>query len=282
MLLLFIALPLAVAGVTPLSSKAGKRLPDILAILTMAALLLLAFFHWGRMAAGDALDWDAVGFGLPLHISLRMDGFSFLLLVTISLVSLFVSIFSVKYMERYGDPGTYYALFLLMVSGMNGLVLTTDLFNMYVFLEVAVVASYALVAFSQKQESIEAAFKYLMLSVVATTGILLAISLIYLSMGTLGVKELGRLVKSGMGAGLTGICLAFFLMGFGLKAALVPFHAWLPDAHPSAPAPISAMLSGLMIKVSGIYALIRVVYDIFGLSPMISQTMIFLVSSPWL
>jgi multicomponent Na+:H+ antiporter subunit D len=276
MLLLFIAFPLAVAAITPLLSRASKRLPDILATLTMATLLLLAFFYWGRIGAEQAFDWDSAGFGLPLHVSLRMDGFSFLLLVTISLVSLFVSVFSPKYMEHYGDKGAYNALFLLMVCGMNGLVLTTDLFNMYVFLEVAAVASYALVAFSQKQDSIEAAFKYLMLSVVATTVILLAISFIYLTMGTLRFNDLGRAVKSGMGADLTGICLAFFLMGFGLKAALVPFHAWLHDAHLSAPAPISAMLSGLLIKVSGIYALVRVVYDIFGLSPMISQTMILL------
>jgi multicomponent Na+:H+ antiporter subunit D len=65
------------------------------------------------------------------------------------------------------------------------------------------------------------------------------------------------------GGGLAiGVCLAFFIMGFGLKAALVPFHAWLPDAHPSAPAPISAMLSGLLIKVSGVYALFRIIYSV--------------------
>ncbi|MDY0231737.1 MAG: proton-conducting transporter membrane subunit, partial [Candidatus Saccharicenans sp.] len=66
-------------------------------------------------------------------------------------------------------------------------------------------------------------------------------------------------------------CVAFFIMGFGLKAALIPFHAWLPDAHPSAPAPISAMLSGLLIKVSGIYALFRILYSVVGLSPALSR-----------
>jgi multicomponent Na+:H+ antiporter subunit D len=121
---------------------------------------------------------------------------------------------------------------------------------------------------------VEAAFKYLMLSAVATTGILLAIAFIYLMNGTLQIEALGDLVRTNMEAGLVSLCLAFFLMGFGLKAALVPFHAWLPDAHPSAPAPISAMLSGVLIKVSGIYALVRVVYNIMGLPPAVGQAMI--------
>jgi multicomponent Na+:H+ antiporter subunit D len=160
------------------------------------------------------------------------------------------------------------------VAGMNGLVLTTDLFNLYVFLEVAAIASYALVAFSQKQDGVEAAFKYLMLSAVATTGILLASAFIYLMNGTLQIEALGDLVRTNMEPGLVSLCLAFFLMGFGVKAALVPFHAWLPDAHPSAPAPISAMLSGVLIKVSGVYALVRVVYNILGLPPAVGQAMI--------
>ncbi|MDP2808157.1 MAG: proton-conducting transporter membrane subunit, partial [bacterium] len=213
---------------------------------------------------------------LPVKISLAMDGFSLLLLLIISLISLFACIYSVNYMEHYGAKGSYYALFMLMVAGMNGLVLTTDLFNMYVFLEVAAVASYALVAFGQKHDEVEAAFKYLMLSVVATTGILLAMSFVYLMTGTFGITDLAYAVKNGMDAKLIGLCLALFLMGFGLKSAMAPFHAWLPDAHPSAPAPISAMLSGVLIKVSGIYALVRVVYNIFGLPAQVSTALMVL------
>jgi len=275
-LLLLIVIPLAVAALLPLLQRIGKRLPDLLATLTTGGTLILSLSYVGRMASGSPLHWDSATLGIPLHLSLMVDGFSLLLLITISLISLFVSIFSIRYMDHYGDKGVYCALFLLMVSGMNGLVLTTDLFNMYVFLEVAAVSSYALVAFSQKQDGIEAAFKYLMLSAVATTGILIAISFIYLTTGTLAIAGLGQMVRSSMQTGLISLCLAIFLMGFGLKAAIVPFHAWLPDAHPSAPAPISAMLSGVLIKVSGIYALVRVVYDIFGLPPAISQAMILL------
>jgi multicomponent Na+:H+ antiporter subunit D len=276
MLLLYIAIPLAVAGFLPILSRLWKGLPDILGSLTMAVLLGMGLSQITAVAGGGSVLWQAGDTGLPLRIGLMLDGFSLLILVTIALVSLFACIFSVNYMEHYGGKGSYYALFLVMVAGMNGLVLTTDLFSMYVFLEVAAVASYALVAFGLKHDEVEAAFKYLMLSVVATTGILLAMSFIYLMGGTLQIAEIATYIGLTMNQKLAGLCLAFFLLGFGLKAALVPFHAWLPDAHPSAPAPISAMLSGVLIKVSGIYALVRVVYSIFGMPPVLTQVLMVL------
>jgi multicomponent Na+:H+ antiporter subunit D len=101
-------------------------------------------------------------------------------------------------------------------------------------------------------------------------------SFVYLMTGTFGIADLAYAVRNGMDVRLIGLCLALFLMGFGLKAAMVPFHAWLPDAHPSAPAPISAMLSGVLIKVSGIYALVRVVYNIFGLPAQVSTALMVL------
>lgn len=276
MLLLFIVIPLAMAALMPLVSRLWKGLPDILGTLTMAVTLGLGLSQIRLISAGHRILWDAGALGLPLKAGLMMDGFSLLLIITISLISLFACIYSINYMEHYGAKGSYYALFLLMVAGMNGLVLTVDLFSMYVFLEVAAVASYALVAFGRKHDEVEAAFKYLMLSVVATTGILLAMSFLYLMTGTMNLRDLALLAGSGLDLRLIGLCLALFLMGFGLKAAMVPFHAWLPDAHPSAPAPISAMLSGVLIKVSGIYALVRVVYGVFGLPAQVSQVMIWL------
>jgi multicomponent Na+:H+ antiporter subunit D len=276
MLLLYIAIPLAVAGFLPILSRLWRGLPDILGSLTMAVLLGLGLSQIPAVAGGGSVLWQAGDSGLPLRIGLMLDGFSLLMLVTIALISLFACIFSVNYMEHYGGKGSYYALFLVMVAGMNGLVLTTDLFTMYVFLEVAAVASYALVAFGLKHDEVEAAFKYLMLSVVATTGILLAMSFIYLMGGTLQIPEIAAYIGATMNDKLAGLCLACFLLGFGLKAAVVPFHAWLPDAHPSAPAPISAMLSGVLIKVSGIYALVRVVYSVWGMPPVLTQVLMVL------
>ncbi|MBA7701869.1 Na(+)/H(+) antiporter subunit D [subsurface metagenome] len=175
-------------------------------------------------------------------------------------------LFSVRYMEQYTAKAKYLSLFMLMVAGMNGVVLSGDIFNLFVFLEIASIASYALVGFGCEHEELEASFKYMVLGTIASIFILFAVALVYGNTGSLNMAYISKSIQSsGLNAGLA-FALGLFIAGFGLKAALVPFHAWLPDAHPSAPAPISAMLSGVLIKALGVYALARVVFNVFGIS----------------
>jgi multicomponent Na+:H+ antiporter subunit D len=155
-------------------------------------------------------------------------------------------------------------------------VLVTDLFQVYIFLEVAAVASYALVAYGLERDELEASFKYLMLSVIASAAILVSIALLFGLTGGLSFAAVAKGLRTLNAPLAVGLCAALFLMGFGLKAALIPFHAWLPDAHPSAPAPISAILSGLLIKVSGVYAIVRILFNVFGLTPVLSQVLMWL------
>ncbi|MDD8025273.1 MAG: NADH-quinone oxidoreductase subunit M [Acidobacteriota bacterium] len=274
MIFLYIGLPLIVAAVLPLVGKVSKKvLPDVLANGVFLFLFAYAVTGARGLLAGGALHQTFAWFGEPLGIQIAVDGFSLFMLTVVALVSACVGLYSISYMEHYGAKANYYALLLMMVAGMNGLLLVTDLFQIYIFLEVAAVASYALVAFGREQAELEAAFKYLMLSVVASAAVMIAIALLYGLTGSLsftGVAEgLRQLDAKAAGA----IASALFLMGFGLKAALVPFHAWLPDAHPSAPAPISAILSGLLIKVSGVYAMTRIFFHVFGLTPALSDVL---------
>jgi multicomponent Na+:H+ antiporter subunit D len=178
-------------------------------------------------------------------------------------------------MKKYTAKGKYYTLFLLMLAGMNGVVLTGDLFNLYVFLEIAAVASYALVAFGTEAEELEASFKYLIMGAVASAFILLGIGIIYGMTGTLNMADAARILSQGTSRTIMFVA-ALFIMGFGMKAAMVPFHAWLPDAHPSAPAPISAMLSGVLIKALGVYAIIRIFYNVLGMTPQLSSILLVL------
>ena len=149
---------------------------------------------------------------------------------------------------------------------MNGLIVTGDLFNLFVFLEVASIASYALVAFGTEAEELEASFKYAVMGSVASAFIFLGIAFLYGFTSTLNMADMAQVLSSKPGTGLVPFVSVLFLMGFGLKAALVPFHAWLPDAHPSAPASISAMLSGVLIKTLGVYALVRVFFNVIGIN----------------
>jgi multicomponent Na+:H+ antiporter subunit D len=279
LIFLFIALPLVVAGLLPLLGRVSKRvLPDVLANAVLLFLLVESVLLGKQLAGSGPYIRTFSWLGEPVNLRLAVDGFSLFMLFTVSLVGLCAGIFSIDYMKHYGSKANYYALFLVMIAGMNGLVLSTDLFNVYIFLEVAAVASYALVAFGLEYDELEASFKYLMLSVVASAFVLIAIAVLFGVTGDVSFAAVARGLQDTDSRWVVAACSALFIMGFGLKAALMPFHAWLPDAHPSAPAPISAMLSGLLIKVSGIYALTRVFFNVFGMTPALSTVLMSLAT----
>ncbi|MBA7576524.1 Na(+)/H(+) antiporter subunit D [subsurface metagenome] len=258
---LFVAIPLVTAFVLPLFGRKGKSAATLLANLATTALLVLSIGTIGQSAVYEIGNWS-----IPLGINFVLDGLSSLLLLVISVVSAAAMLFGVRYMEQYTAKAKYLCLFMLMVAGMNGVVLSGDIFNLFVFLEIASLASYALVGFGCEHEELEAAFKYMVLGTIGSIFVLFGVALVYGNTGTLNMAYISKAItESGLNAGL-GFALALFIVGFGLKAALVPFHAWLPDAHPSAPAPISAMLSGVLIKSLGVYALARVVFNIFGIT----------------
>jgi multicomponent Na+:H+ antiporter subunit D len=250
-------LPLIAVLLMPWASRLGKWAANGLAIAAAGLLLLLTL----RLipAIGTGLKFEMFGARFAL------DSVSLLFLVVVNAVAFACIIYATSYIAHLGGRGKFFALLLIMVLGLNAMLLTRDLFSLYVFLEVASIASYVLVAFGLEHDGIESAIKYLLLSAVATSMIVLGIALIYLNTGTLEFDAL-KAILSGHAGGLPVIFLltaALFIGGFGLKAALMPFHAWLPDAHPSAPAPISAMLSGVVIKVAGVYALARIFFCIF-------------------
>jgi multicomponent Na+:H+ antiporter subunit D len=248
--------PIAVL-LMPWASRAGKWAANTLAIV--ATGLLLFFTLRLIPAIGTGLKFEAFGARFAL------DSVSLLFLVVVNSVAFACMIYATSYINHLGGRGKFFSLLIIMVSGLNAMLLTRDLFSLYIFLEVASIASYVLVAFGLEYDGIESAIKYLLLSAVATSMILIGIALVYMTTGTLEFDALKILLAS-QGGNLPAIFLliaALFIAGFGLKAALMPFHAWLPDAHPSAPAPISAMLSGVVIKVAGVYALTRIFFYIF-------------------
>ena len=263
---LFVAVPLGAAFLLPILGKLRARWGlDALAVVVAAFLFALALAALLGGSAGVVWigGWTP-GPNAPLGINMYADGLTRLMLLTMSLVALAAVFFSVQYMQRFTGKGLYYSLFFLMVAGMNGVVLTGDLFNLYVFLEVAAVSSYALVAFGCESEELEASFKYLVLGAVGSTFVLFGVGMCYNQAGTLNMAQIAEFVQANGVNPVLLLAASLFFAGFGLKAAMVPFHAWLPDAHPSAPAPISAMLSGVLIKALGVYALCRVFFNVLG------------------
>ena len=276
MLPFFVIIPLGTAFLISLLGKRIKGFPDVLANLGTLSLLAFSLYSIKLVNAYKVIVYKVGGWVPPIGICMVLDGLTSFMLVTVNLVSFLVTIYSVSYMKKYTDKYRFYTLFMLMLAGMNGIIITGDLFNLFVFVEIASIASYALVAFGTEAEELEASFKYAVMGSVASSFILLGIAMLYSYTGTLNMADIS-LVISSKGAGiLVNFIAVLFLMGFGLKAALVPFHAWLPDAHPSAPAPISAMLSGVFIKTLGVYALCRIFFNILGVSDKILFILIIL------
>ena len=266
MLPLLVAIPLGVAFILPVFHKMRRSaaVADFISVAAAGALFIITL---SLLGVNREIYW--VGRWSPesiIGIGLYADGLSKLLLLIINTVSLAAVLFSIRYMVRYTSRILYFSLFMLMIAGMNGVVITGDMFNLFVFLEIASIASYSLVAFGCESEELEASFKYLILGSIASTLILFGIGMLYNQTGFLNMAQLSEHFHSVGMSRVTLMAGCFFIVGFGLKAAMVPFHAWLPDAHPSAPAPISAMLSGVLIKALGIYVLARLFLNIFPVS----------------
>jgi multicomponent Na+:H+ antiporter subunit D len=265
---LFVAIPLVSAFLIVLLGKLIRGFHRWWAPLTLGLLLALAVYAFADIG-GSALiyqmgAWGKVD-GLMAGISLVLDPFSAIMLCIIGTLGTIAMVYSLSYMRQYTSESYYYALFCLIIAGMNGVVLSGDLFNLFVFLEVSVISSYALVAFGVGKTELEASFKYQVLGGVASMLILLAIALTYWYTRTLNLADVRATLEAGAPAPFLIFIQVLFIAGFGLKAAIVPFHAWLPDAHASAPSPISAMLSGVLIKAVGIYALVRLFFNMFTL-----------------
>lgn len=263
---LFVIIPLAAAFLTSLVGRFIKRSADFIAVITSSLLLGFSIYALFLLNAvpGKIMVYKVGGWFPPFGICMVLDGLSGFMLLTVNLITFFVAVYSLSYMERYTDKPKFFTLFALMVCGMNGLIITGDLFNLFVFMEIASIASYALVAFGTDSEELEASFKYAVMGSLASSFIFIGIAFLYSFTSTLNMADMARVLSYKQNTCLVTFVGVLFLMGFGLKAALVPFHAWLPDAHPSAPASISAMLSGVFIKTLGIYSLIRIFFNIIG------------------
>ncbi|MGB5485789.1 MAG: proton-conducting transporter membrane subunit, partial [Lysobacterales bacterium] len=258
---LFVAVPLGMSLLVQLLARHRHVLAEVLTIITLLLLALMSCYSVGHSGIYHLGGWPT-----PVGIDMRLDALATLLLLAVNIVGLAVSLYSVDYMRRFTARSHFYSLFLLMVTGMNGVILAGDLFNLYVFLEVAAIASYSLVAFGCAHEELEASFKYIVLGSLSSALILTGVALVYGITGTLNLAYIAaRIAETGRD---TPLLLAFglFICGFSFKAALVPFHAWLPDAHPAAPAPVSAMLSGVLIKAIGVYVLARLAFNVFGIT----------------
>ncbi len=263
---IFVILPLFAAFINTIIGKFSKIFADIFVNLINFILMILSFVSLYNLNSSEikTLVYLVGGWKIPFGIAMIMDYYTVFMLLTVNIIAFFVSLYSISYIERYTEKWGFYSLFELMLAGMNGVIISGDIFNIFVFLEIASIASYALVAFGTEKEELEAAFKYIVFGSISTGLILLGIIFIYGYTSTLNLADIANTVKDSNDYIVRFISF-IFIIGFAIKAAIVPFHSWLPDAHPSAPAPISSMLSGVLIKTLGIYLITRFLFNVFPL-----------------
>jgi len=263
---LYFILPLAAAFIIPLLGKIAKSLIWILVTLVSFALFILALYGVAVTQQAPMLVYEMGNWPPPLGIVMAFDSLSAFMTLVISIIVFTGSVFSFRYMSHYTGQWKFYTLYMLITAGMMGISITGDLFNLFVFLEIAAISSYALVAFGVEAEELEASFKYMVMGEVGGLTLLLAIALLYAKTSTLNLADMSNALQIIGQTPFFWVVLGMLLFAFSIKAAFVPFHSWLPDAHPAAPAPISSLLSGVFIKVLGMYTMARLVFNVFGLS----------------
>jgi len=260
LLILLIVLPLTVAVLAFLWPRHAARL----ALFTAVVLSFLSVRLAEALSAADPLRYVIGGWKAPLGIALYADGLTVLMVGMTAIVGLAVTVYAEGYFQPK-DPASvfqkslFWPLWLLLWAGLNALFLSMDVFNIYVTLELIGLSAVALVAIANQSAALTAAMRYLLISLMGSLAYMLGVALLYGQYATLDLEAL-RLSMKATPAAWTA--LALMSSGLMLKAALFPMHFWLPPAHSSAPAPVSAVLSALVVKAA-FYLLLRLWLQVF-------------------
>ncbi len=256
--ILLVAIPLISAPMAWIL-KEGLRVWFSVAA-TLSVFILSVFLFPAIMQT--PLHYELLHITDNMVVTVTVDLLSIVVITLISFSGFLATLYSIRYMRQSRRLNKYYSLLLLFIGSMNGTVLSGDLFSMFLFWEVMTLAAFFLVIFDNTTESIRAGIKYFVMSEMGALFMLIAIVAIYLQQGT---ADMVTLASRGITVSSTHshMLLLFLLLGTGVKAGIIPIHTWLPDAHPAAPSPVSALLSGVMIKV-GIYMIIRIFCYIFS------------------
>ena len=255
-----IAVMLATTFLIPLVSLKTEKYIIHTTLAGLFLSLLLSISMIPDVLSKGRVVYQMEGWKAPFGISIVFDPLSVFLSVAFIFIVLLAVVFSHKYIKY--KKTEYYSLVCLVLVGTLGVINTGDIFNMFVYLEILSVSSYALTAFFKKKESLEAAIKYLIIGSLATSLVLLGIAFIYGVLGTLNMADIAVKV-SGTANPVIGTALALIITGMFIKSGLVPFHAWLPDAYQASPSPVTSIFSGVTTNV-GMYAVLRLVFTVFN------------------
>jgi len=251
-----ILIPLSGAAIATLLSRfprlqAGWAFGAISAAFASSAWLLWTVWTSGQPAVYQMGLWAA-----PFGISIVADLLSALMAVMVQFVFIFGFLYALGAKDRAVRHPTFYPLFLFLVTGLTGGMLTGDIFNLFVMVELVVLSGTILTAMSDDRYGPEASYKYFLISTVASFCLLFGIGSLYTSYGTLNMADLAARIAADPDQPLLPLAVVLLAVTFMIKSAVVPFHFWQPDFHTASPTPVSAMLSSVVVKL-GVYGFLR-------------------------
>jgi len=242
-----------------------KRLVFPIVISTVAAAAAVSFYNVLIVLAQGPVTYHFGGWLPPIGIEYVLDPLAAFITLIINGIALIV-LWHAKTIVEQEIPAhkimPYYALVMLLLSGYNGIVLTGDFFNLYVFLEVSSLALYGIVAVGDRKSPV-AAFRYLILGTIGGAFYLLGTGFLYLATGSLNMADVKAILPEIGTQPVVIVALALMVIGFGIKMAMFPLHGWLPDVYTHAPSATSAILAPIGIKI-GAYGVIRIFFFVFG------------------
>jgi len=260
---LIVVIPLISAFLTLVIGLWKKRLCYPFVIIALSLSLFSCIVTLNTVMKSGTIHYYLGNWDPPWGIEYVVDHLNALVLVFVSFISLMVAIYSKESIEQEIPEKVtfFYTVFLLQVTGLLGIVVTGDMFNLYVFLEIASLAGYALIAIGEDGAPL-ASFRYVVMGTIGACFYLLGVGYLYIMTGSLNMADLTHLLPNLYHSKVIMVAFVFFIVGVAIKMALFPLHAWLPDAYTHAPSAVSALLAPLMTKV-GVYVLIRILFTVF-------------------
>lgn len=260
-----VLLPLTASLLCMLFSRISKNLGSWIVMASIVGAFASAVTVLQKVLAsgGQTLHYWMGGWAPPVGIEFALDPLNSVLAVLVTFISMLVALYSKPFVkdEDWLHVGGYYTLFGLLTVGLCGMIITGDVFNLYVYLEIMSLSGYGLIALGGKK-SMLAAFRYLLIGTIGASLYLLGVGYLYALTGTLNMADLAARIVPHMNSPLFAIAVACFIIGFGIKMALFPLHGWQPDAYTFAHPGAAAFIAGCMSKAPA-YALVRFMYYIF-------------------
>jgi len=265
------AVPLLTAFFVNLLGRTSKVWIAPLVVGSLAFSSVASLVLMGRVMTSGGFSYTVGNWVPPYGIELVVDHLSALMLVLISVVALFASVSALKSVEQElpGREHLFFTLYLILIAGLMGLVLTADAFNLYVLLEITSITTYGLIAMGKGRAPL-ASFNYIIMGSIGACFYLLGVGYLYLMTGTLNMAEISQTLPVIGGGAAVATALAFILVGLWIKMAFFPLHGWLPNAYSLAPTGAALIVAPLMTKVS-IYLMVRVMFSVFSIDYLFLQ-----------